>query len=278
MMQIRNNLSDSISRSNANQIVYVALSKLHFYLRAHISKFVLDAGATPVSPFMNFDYNLLDLVDRDQIRAANNTLVTVCDELWVFGPVSDGVLVEVYLARQQAKLVRYFQITAAQRFVEITPDHVQLEDVSSWMWERLQTGQKLERWHPRLRFHKAYPLVYSAYSKHNFFWQNHISLYCLKQRVVPLNPFMLFHYFLSDSVSRERVYEANRAIVLLAEQVWVFGEVADGVLAEIKLKQEQGGHVKYFDIIDGNPVRFRRVKPSAVRFEEPQLESFRSVL
>ena len=89
---------------------------------------------------------------------------------------------------------------------------------------------------------------------------------------------MLFRYFLGDSVPRERVYEANNNIVRIADEVWAFGEIADGVLAEVKLKRELGGQTRYFEIIDSNPVRFRRIAPSAVRFEEPHLEQYRSIL
>lgn len=277
-MRAKSFQSEALNWTKKNDIVYVSVSKRSFYLRAHISAYVLGLGKTPVSPFMNFDYNLSDLVDRDSIRVANNTLVGKCDELWVFGDVSDGVLVEVHLARRQGKPVRYFRIVRDQTFEEISESQVGLEDVSVWLWERQTAGADLERWHPRLRFHKTYPLVYPAYSKRNFYWQMHISKFCLERKAVPLNPFMLFRYFLGDSVPRGLVYQANNNIVRVADEVWTFGEIADGVLGEVKLKRELGGAVKFFEIAGSNPVRFRRVKARSVRFEEPGLESYRSAL
>jgi hypothetical protein len=270
--------SSALNLTEKNDIVYVAFSKHQFYLRAHISSFVLHQGQTPVSPFMNFDYNLSDLIDRDYIRVANNTLLHKCDELWVFGPVSDGVLVEIHLARKLGKPVRYFRITRAQRFEEVAASDVELEDVSAWMWDRELSGQDIERWHPRLRFHKTYPLVYPAYSKRSFYWQTHISLYCLNRKTVPLNPFMLFRYFLGDSVPRDTVYRANNNIVRIADEVWTFGEIADGVLGEVVLKRRAGGEVKFFEIAANNPVRFRQMQAKSAVFEKPELERFRSEL
>lgn len=269
---------ESLKWAEDTPIVYVAFSKHWFYLRAHVSAYVLAQGRTPISPFMNFDYNLGDLIDRDAIRVANNTLLTKADELWVFGPVSDGVLVEVYLARQAGKPVRYFTQKPDRSFVELEPEDVRLEDVSDWLWERVQAGQDISRWHPRLRFHKTYPLVYPAYSKRNFFWQMHISLFCLEQRVVPLNPFMLFRYFLGDGVPRETVYRANNAIVRLSDAVWTFGEIADGVLAEVRHKREHGGAVRHYAITQTNPVKFRLTSGQHIPFEEPELERYREWL
>jgi hypothetical protein len=228
---------------------------------------------------MNFDYNLAGLVDKSKIRIANNTMIQKCDQLWVFGEISDGVMVEIFLAKKHGKDVRYFMPgERLEDFKELSLDEVRLEDVSPWMWEWVQTGKNLERWHPRLRLKKTYPLAYPAYSKHNFFWQMQISQFCLEKRVIPLNPFMLFRYFLGDTVPRKQVYEANNNIVRISDELWVFDQVSDGVLAEIKIKKEAGGTVKYFKIINGDPVKFHQLQPSQVEFEEPELEQFRHEL
>jgi hypothetical protein len=237
---------------------------------------LLTQDKVPISPFMNFDYNLAGLVPKDDIRTANNSLIKRCDELWVFGEVSDGVLVEIYLARKHGKTVRYFRFQPDSAIDEISQEDVLLEDVSPWMWEWIIHGKDLERWHPRLRFNKTYPLVYPAYSKHNFFWQMQISQFCLQKKTIPLNPFMLFRYFLGDSVPRDTVYRANNNIVKLCDELWTFGEISDGVLAEAKIKRSQDHPVRMYKIVDTNPVSFRRIK-SAV-FEEAWLEEFQEVL
>lgn len=268
---------NSLNLVQENKIIFTSFSKRSFYLRSAISQFVLESGETPISPFLNFDYNLAGLVSKDHIRTANNTLIGHCDELWVFGEVSDGVLVEIYIALQQSKPIRYFRQDGSL-FREINRKDAQLEDVSPWMWEWAHNGKSLERWHPRLRFKKTYPLVYPAYSKRNFYLQMHISRFCLENRFIPLNPFMLFRYFLGDSVSRETVYRGNNNIVRICDEVWTFGEISDGVLAEVKLKKDRVEPVKYYKINEQYPISFRRINGPGVVFEDIALEDFRHIL
>ncbi len=270
---------NSLNLTQKTKIIFTSFSKKRFYLRSLISAFVLEEGNVPISPFMNFDYNLSNLVKKNFIRIANNTLINKCDELWVFGEISDGVLIEIYLAQKYNKGVRYFTFSDKDsRFLEIKKSNVILEDVSPWMWQWTIKRKKLERWHPRLRFYKKYPLVYPAYSKRNFYWQMHISKYCFQKKMIPLNPFMLFKYFLGDTVEREFIYRANNNIVRISDEVWTFGEISDGVLAEIKLKKSQGGIVKHFKIASTNPVKFRKIPPKYVVFEEKKLKQYKSIL
>jgi hypothetical protein len=109
-------------------LVYTAMSKHLFYYRMFISVFVLENGGVPLNPFMVFDYFLLDSVDRDLVREGNNNLVKRCDEIWVFGAVSNGVLAEIQIANEQGKPVRYFAIEKPHKIVETTKDTVELED------------------------------------------------------------------------------------------------------------------------------------------------------
>lgn len=261
-------------------IIFTSYSKRNFYLRAGVSQFVLGKHATPINPYMNLDYNLAGQVSKDHIRTANNTMIAHADELWVFGEVSDGVLIEIYIALSQQKPVRFFtkSNTADNDFLEINQHMVRLEDVSPWMWEWVLTGKDLERWHPRLRFKKQYPLIYPAYSKRNFFLHMYISRYCLNKRVVPLNPFMLFMYFIGGSVAKDLVYQANNNIVRICDEVWVFDDISDGVLAEIKLKRDAGQPVRYFCSTADYPIGFRESSWKTMPFEDPGLEQFRELL
>lgn len=108
-------------------LVYTAMSKHLFYFRMFISVFVLKSGGVPLNPFMVFDYFLLDAVDRDLVREGNNNLVKRCDEIWVFGAISNGVLAEIQIANSQGKTVRYFEIQKPHRIVETTKDNVVME-------------------------------------------------------------------------------------------------------------------------------------------------------
>lgn len=110
------------------KLIFPAISKHYFYFKMHISKFVLDQKCIPLNPFMVFGYFMLDTVDRDTIRNANNNLVKKADELWVFGPVSDGVLDEIRLAKQMNKSTKYFKIFRSKEIKEISKDEVEFEE------------------------------------------------------------------------------------------------------------------------------------------------------
>jgi hypothetical protein len=92
-----------------------------------ISSFVLKNGGVPLNPFMVFDYFLLDTVDRDMVREGNNNLVKRCDEIWVFGAISDGVLAEVRIAADRGRTIRYFEVKKSRDIIETTKDKVELE-------------------------------------------------------------------------------------------------------------------------------------------------------
>ena len=118
----------ALSLSEEKKLVYTALSKKFFYFRFHIVKFVLEQGMVPLNPFTSFDYFLLDTVERDCVRSANNTLVRRADELWVFGDVSDGVLAEIKQAKYQQKTVRYFKIAESRFILPIESSEVTMEE------------------------------------------------------------------------------------------------------------------------------------------------------
>lgn len=108
--------------------VYTAMSKHFFYYRMHISKFVLKQSKVPLNPFMIFDYFLLDSVDRNLVREGNNNLLIKCDELWVFGPVSDGVLAEIKIAKDLKKPIRYFKIEGSCKIICVSKEDVEMEN------------------------------------------------------------------------------------------------------------------------------------------------------
>jgi hypothetical protein len=120
-----------VNRTVETPVVFTAMSKLTFYYREMISAFVFRSGAVPINPFMLFGYFLCNLVERDQIRAANNLLIKKADELWVFGPISDGVAPEIALARRLSMPIRYFAIIDSARIEEISEAEAEFEpDVS----------------------------------------------------------------------------------------------------------------------------------------------------
>ena len=112
----------------ADAVVFTAMSKKYFYMRYFVVQFVLEQDAVPINPFTSFDYFLLDVVERDTVRRANNTLVARADELWVFGDIADGVRAEIVQAWQQHKTVRFFAFRGDKHIYEVTIDDLVYED------------------------------------------------------------------------------------------------------------------------------------------------------
>lgn len=108
-MQYSSFKHEALDLKGSKGLVYTAFSKHYFYYRMHISKYVLEKSKVPLNPFLLFDYFLLDSVDRETVRDANNSLVIRADELWVFGPVSNGVLAEILLGKKLNKTIKSFK-------------------------------------------------------------------------------------------------------------------------------------------------------------------------
>ncbi len=110
---------EALTLTKNKPFIFTAMSKHLFYYRMYISKFVLELGNIPINPFMSFDYFLLDSVDRNLVREANNNLLKRSDELWVFGTISDGVLAEIQLAKHLDKPIQYFKITTDLQIMKL---------------------------------------------------------------------------------------------------------------------------------------------------------------
>jgi hypothetical protein len=113
----------------SKKVVFTAQSCRNFHQRMLICKFVFEQGAVPVNPFNLFGYYLYELVARDLVRNANNNLLSRCDELWIFGEISDGVLAEIRLFRKSGKPMRFFNISGLPETIkEIAKQELVFED------------------------------------------------------------------------------------------------------------------------------------------------------
>ena len=92
------------------------------------------------------------------------------------------------------------------------------------------------------------PIIYTAFSKHYFYARMLISAYVLGKDCIPLNPFTNWEYFMNDMVHRDFVARGNYNLILLAEEIWVFGSIADGVYEEIKMAHAMGKPVRYYSL------------------------------
>ena len=89
------------------KMIYIAFAKENMYMQWRLTKNVLNEGHIPINPFMLTDYYLADSVEEDLLRDMNNALVARCDEVWVFGKISDGVEREIGIAEKEGIPVRY---------------------------------------------------------------------------------------------------------------------------------------------------------------------------
>ena len=122
------------------------------------------------------------------------------------------------------------------------------------------------------RFEKR-PVVYTAYSKHFFFEKMLISSYVLDKNYIPLNPFNNWEYFMDDMVDRDLVVRGNNNLILLADEIWTFGPIADGVFAEVKLANSLGKPVHYYSV--GKTIRdIQQLTNDKLIFEEELLQKF----
>ena len=116
------------SDTDEMKVVFTAQSKSFFYCRDVICQYVFEQGYIPINPFRVFGYFLGDRVERDSVRKGNNQLIKMCDELWVFGSVADGVLFEIASAIDQGKIIRFFSIgTKIEDIKEICVDDISFE-------------------------------------------------------------------------------------------------------------------------------------------------------
>ncbi|MBI4812763.1 hypothetical protein HY798_05025 [Candidatus Falkowbacteria bacterium] len=90
-------------------------------------KYVLKLGYAPISQYGIVDYFLIDTVDRDLVRRANNNLIRISDEMYVFGPVSDGVLAEILMVKKTKKPIKYFKIVNSKNVKEIKVGEIEFE-------------------------------------------------------------------------------------------------------------------------------------------------------
>ncbi len=95
---------------SSKKLIFTAQSAKNFHQRMLICRYVFEKGHVLLNPFNMFGYYLYELVPRNAVREGNNNVLSRCDELWVFGDLSDGVLSEIRYADELKMPIRYFSI------------------------------------------------------------------------------------------------------------------------------------------------------------------------
>jgi len=102
-------------------------------------------------------------------------------------------------------------------------------------------------------------VVFAAMSKNNFYLREHIIKFILEKGYTPTCAFMMFSYFLLDTVDRKKLIRANNDLIKRSDELWVFGEISDGVSKEIKLAKKRSMPIKFFEFSD-RPRMFRKIR------------------
>ncbi len=118
----------------------------------------------------------------------------------------------------------------------------------------------------KMDFSTERKVVFAAMSKRNFFLREHIIRFVLEKGHTPTCAFMMFSYFLLDTVDRKDLITANNDLIRRSDELWVFGEISDGVKAEINLAKELKRPIHYFT--GGiNLAKFKEISERRVKYE-----------
>lgn len=121
-----------------------------------------------------------------------------------------------------------------------------------------------------MNFSTEKPVIFAAFSKRNFFWRDHIIKHVLEHDRVPISAFVMFGYFLADTLPRELLIDANNDLVRRCDELWVFGEISNGVEAEISIARSLGKPIKFFSINPGDR-EIKEVEESEMVYEKQYL-------
>lgn len=112
------------------------------------------------------------------------------------------------------------------------------------------------------RYQTERPIVFAAMSKRSFYLREHIIKFILEQGYTPTCAFMMFSYFLLDTVERRKLIRANNDLIKRSDELWVFGEISEGVQKEIELAEVLKQNIRYFKVVTNGDAMFVEIKAS----------------
>ncbi|MFW6008521.1 MAG: hypothetical protein ACOCP8_04570 [archaeon] len=93
-------------------------------------------------------------------------------------------------------------------------------------------------------------IVYTSYNREDFSYRFRISRFVFDKNAIPINPFLNFGYYLSDTVKEEKIEKANLELIKKCDEVWIFKNsfLKDGVIEEMKYASKERIPIKFFQI------------------------------
>lgn len=101
------------------KVVFIAMNSKYFRIREWLTKFVFEQEAIPVNCLMLYGYYLYDMVPKEKVIEAYSEVAKKCDELWVFGEVSDGIRDAMRIARKKNMPIKYFDVSRFPHIFEV---------------------------------------------------------------------------------------------------------------------------------------------------------------
>ena len=115
------------SRSHKKS-VYITHSRSWFYMREMLTNYAVKEGTAPLDPFMNYGFYLNGTAAREEIMACCHQMIRNCDEVWVFGPISEAMLTDIMVALWEGKPIHFYSIgEQVSDLKEITVDDIIFE-------------------------------------------------------------------------------------------------------------------------------------------------------
>lgn len=92
-------------------------------------------------------------------------------------------------------------------------------------------------------------VVFIAMNSKYFRIREWVTKFVFEQKAIPINCLMIYGYYLYDFVPRENIIEAYKIVVKKSDELWVFGEISDGIRDAIIIARSHKIPVRYFDIL-----------------------------
>ena len=67
-------------------------------------------------------------------------------------------------------------------------------------------------------------VIFAAMSKNSFYMREHIIKFILEKGFTPTCAFMMYSYFLLDTVERDFLLSANNELIRRSDELWVLGQ------------------------------------------------------
>lgn len=237
----------------------------------------------PVESFISHGKEVLYLDSRDAERIKGED-VWIVDDVITSGNTLRAV--QTLIERAGARVTGKFVVLKEGNSAKLRDDVISLGELPilpSSHFGRIAPSPKTTIvsgfQHRTLELKHEWPVVYTAMSKHMFYFRVSISRFVLEQKMVPLNPFMNFDFGFFGLVPKDSILTANNNALRVADESWVFGPISDGVQAEILIAKELGMPIRYFTVTGSGDIK--ELSESNVKYEEDiasfQLKFFEAV-